>query len=345
MSSRLLTVALAALLLLSIPVLRPSGGALAQEPRVLRLSTWVPPGHELNRSVFPAWARSVERATGGRVRIAMEYNLAAPNAQFDLVRDGRADIGYVFHGYHPDRFLLPRLTELPGTGVDQVAASVAYWRVHQAHLARADEHRGVAVIGVMLHGPGVLHLKQPITQLRDLTGMRIRVPGGVSSDIAAVLGIRAVSLGPAQAYAALLDGRADGAFLPMESKESFRILEVARHSVEMPGGFYDGSFSIVMNPAALDSLGPDRAALMSVSGERLSALAGRGWRAADGRARTAIDAAGNIVTMADAAMQLEFEAIFGPIEMAWIIKASQARGIDALSVLAEYRSIARTFSE
>lgn len=322
-----------------------SAVAAAQEPRVLRLSTWVPPGHEMNRSVFPTWARSVERATNGRVRVAMEHNLAAPDRQFDLVRTGRADIGYVFHGYHPDRFILPQLAELPGTGADQVASSVAYWRIHEDILAKADEHRGVVVIGVMLHGPGVLHLKQPITQLADLRGLRIRVPGGISASIAAGLGIRGISLGPSQAYAALVEGRADGAFLPLESKESYRILEVARYSVEMPDAFYDGTFSIVMNPAALDGLGEDKARLLSVSGERLSALAGRGWRTAEARARQAAEAAGNIITTADAAMELEFEGVFGPVETDWIMRAREQRGIQARDALAQYRAIARTYSE
>ncbi|BBK33226.1 TRAP-type C4-dicarboxylate transport system substrate-binding protein [Stella humosa] len=329
---------------LAVIALSP-GATSAQGTTVLRLSTWVPPGHELNRTVFPTWARSVERVTDGRVKVEIQHDLAAADRQFDLVRDGKADIGYVFHGYHPDRFLLPQLAELPGTGADQVAASVAYWRVHEAILAKAEEHRGVAVIGVMLHGQGVLHLKQPITQLADLRGLRIRVPGGVSTAITAALGIRPISLGPLQAYAAMVEGRADGAFFPMESKESFRLMEVAKHSVEMPVGFYDGTFSIVMNPAALDRLGADRAALLSVSGERLSALAGRGWRAADARARSVATVAGNILSVADAAMELEFEDIFGPIETAWIIKASRERKIDARAALAEYRSIARTFSE
>ncbi len=342
MLQRFLIAALAVALWLSSG-LSPDAGAAGQT--VLRLSTWVPPDHELNRTVFPAWGRSVERATEGRVRIAIEHNLAAPNRQFDLVREGKADIGYVFHGYHPDRFLLPFLMELPGTGVDPVAASVAYWRTHQARLAQADEHAGVAVLGVMLHGAGVLHLKAPITQLGDLQGRKIRVPGGIAAEIAGALGINPLTLAPTQAYAALVDGRAEGAFFPMESKESFRLLEVARHSVEMPGGFYDGTFAIIMNPAVLDGLGPDRDALLSVSGERLSALAGRGWRTAAMRARATAEAAGNIITAADAAMQLEFEALFGPIEAAWIVKATRERGIDARKVLAEYREIARTFSE
>ena len=84
---------------------------------------------------------------------------------------------------------------------------------------------------------------------------------------------------------------------------------------------------------------------MSVSGERLSALAGRGWRTADARARRVAEAAGNIITTADAAMQLEFEAVFGPIETDWIVKTARERRIDARAALAEYRAIARTYSD
>lgn len=325
--------------------------AYAQEPgaraqTVLRVSTWVPPEHEVNRTLLPGWGRAIERATGGRVRLSIDYDRGAPNRQFDLVREGRVDIGYVFHGYQPERFLLPRLAELPGTGVDQVASSVALWRVYQEQLARAREHEGVRVLAMMLHGPGVLHLKAPILALSELRGRRIRVPGGVSAEIGAALGIVPVSLSPNQAYAALVDGRADGAFFPMESKESFRLKEVVRYSLEMPAAFYDGSFAIVMNPARFAALGEnDRAAILSVSGEPLSAAAGRAWRAADAAGRKGAEAFGNVLTVADAAMQLEFEGLFGPIEAAWITRVTRERGIDARRVLARYRSIARTYSE
>ncbi|MGE0719163.1 MAG: C4-dicarboxylate ABC transporter substrate-binding protein, partial [Alphaproteobacteria bacterium] len=76
--------------------------AYAQEPgaraqTVLRVSTWVPPEHEVNRTLLPGWGRAIERATGGRVRLSIDYDRGAPNRQFDLVRDGRVDIGDVFH--------------------------------------------------------------------------------------------------------------------------------------------------------------------------------------------------------------------------------------------------------
>ncbi|MCC7271459.1 MAG: TRAP transporter substrate-binding protein [Alphaproteobacteria bacterium] len=333
-------------ILITAAVLAVGVVAGARAETVLRLSTWVPPEHELNRTVFPTWARQVQWATGGRVRVEIAHNLAPPNRQFELIRDGRADVGYVFHGYYPDRFLLPQMAELPGTGVDQVASSVALWRIYQQHCAAAGEHQGVTVIGMMLHGPGVLHLKSPVTQLADLRQRRVRVPGGVSMAIGAALGIVPVSLPPTQVYMALVDGRAEGAFLPMESKESFRIKDVARYSLLMPAGFYDGSFAIVANSARLAALQPnDREALLSVSGERLSALAGRAWRAADLAGRIAAEAAGNIIAVADAGMELEFEAIFGPIEAAWITRTTRERGIDARRILAEYRAIARTFAE
>ncbi|MBM3368908.1 MAG: C4-dicarboxylate ABC transporter substrate-binding protein, partial [Betaproteobacteria bacterium] len=57
----------------------------------LIIGSWAAPTHEVNTTLFPHWAQEVEKATGGRVKFEIKYNLAPPPGYFDAVRDGVAD--------------------------------------------------------------------------------------------------------------------------------------------------------------------------------------------------------------------------------------------------------------
>lgn len=63
--------------------------------------------------------------------------------------------------------------------------------------------------------------------------------------------------------------------LTLESLRSFRVAEVALHTLTVDGGFYRGSFAIVVNPMFWDQVSAeDREAILEVSGEHLSRLFG-----------------------------------------------------------------------
>ena len=162
---------------------------------------------------------------------------------------------------------------MPNLGTSAEAASVAYWKIHQKYLYKANEHRGVTLAGLTSHGPAVIQTKQPLNSLGDLRGKKIRVPGGVGSLVGRALDVTAVKLPAPKVYEALSSGVADGIFMPMETQKSFRLKEVTPHVSIMPGGLYYGSFAFILNTAFLDGLSEkDRAAIMGVSGERLSRL-------------------------------------------------------------------------
>ncbi|WP_447554412.1 TRAP transporter substrate-binding protein [Vreelandella sp. EE22] len=242
----------------------------------LQVSTWAGPNHGVNTIVWPTWGRWVEEATEGRVTVNVIHDLGPPDAQMELVADGVADATWLFHGLMPGRFELTKLPELPTfEDFSSEDASVAYWRAHNEYLAEAGEHRGVEVIGVGVHGPGALFLDESIDSLNDLNGKRVRIGGGIMANISNALELTGVALPPASTYEAATQGVIDGAMLTLEGLKSFRLAEVLPYTVQMPGGFYRGSFSLVINPDTWASLSEeDRAAIEEVSGERLSRLFG-----------------------------------------------------------------------
>ena len=255
---------------------------LAKAEETLTISSWIPPQHAVNAVIFPEWIKQIEAATDGRVTGKIEFGLAPPPGQIDLIEDGSADVSWIFHGYNPGRFVTTKLIELPGYEGDAEAASVAHWRAYDQFLKDAGEHDGVRVIALMTHGPGQVHMLDPIGTLADMNGKKIRIGGGVSADVGAALGVVGVQVPAPKVYETLAGGVADGIWMPMETNKSLRLYEVAPNTMIMPGGLYRGSFAIIMSEDALARLSDeDREAVLSTTGEALSAMAGKAWAEAD----------------------------------------------------------------
>lgn len=314
----------------------------AQAGGTINIVSWAPPSHHINAKLWPWWGECIKKATSGSVDYKIEYHKGHPKLMTDRVRDGSADASWIFHGYSPGRFVLQQVAEMPGLGVSAEAASVAYWKVYQKHLKKANEHEGVELIGLTTHGPGVLHTRKPIKDWSDVKGMKIRVPGGVGTEVIKALGGNGVGVPAPKVYETLAQGVADGIIMPMETKKSFKLNEVAPHSIIVPGGMYYGAFAFIMSPAKLKSLTADeQKAVWGCSGERMSRESGILWDEADkaGMEWAKADKS-NTISTADEKMTAKYYEIVSGIEQAWLAEAAK-KGVDGKAALADMRAIAK----
>ncbi len=324
----------------SVVALMSSGAA--QAGGTINIVSWAPPSHFINAKLWPWWGNCIKKATNGSVKWRLEYHKGHPKLMTDRVRKGSADASWIFHGYSPGRFVLQQVAEMPGLGVDATANSVAYWKVYQKYFKPANEHKGVEVMGLMTHGPGVLQTRKPITKWSQVKGLKIRVPGGIGTAVIKALGGKGVGVPAPKVYQTLASGVADGVIMPMETKKSFKLSEVAPYTLVVPGGMYYGAFAIIMNPAKLKSFTPaEQKAVWSCSGERLSRVAGKLWDAADraGAAWAKKDKK-NRILIADDKMAAEYFNIVSSIETKWIAKAAK-KGVDGRAALADMRKFGR----
>jgi len=102
------------------------------------------------------------------------------------------------------------------------------------------------------------------------------------------------------------------------------------------------SFGVFLNPEFMASLdAKDRDAIMAVSGEKLSRMAGKSWdEDAKGGEQDARDS-GNTIMDASAEIIADFEARTADIEAAWL-ESSKDRDVDAAAALMELRDVARS---
>lgn len=297
----------------------------------LRISTWLPPTHGINTEIFAGLIDMMEEATDDQVSGELVFGLAPPPAQMDLVLDGAADMAIIFHGYQPGRFVGTKLIELPGYEGSAEAASVAYWRVHEAHLASLDEHRGVKVVSLNTHGPGQIHSRDAVNTLEDLSGLKTRIGGGVAGDVGAALGLVGINVPAPKVYETLESGAADAVAMNVGERVGFKLNEVAKNLYDMPGGLYRGSFAIIMSQEAFDALPADIQTALdeNVFGEAASRMAGAAWDKSDMIAYEATRAAeGARIVDASAEDQAKFKVIAEEVTAKVLAELADA-GVDA----------------
>jgi TRAP-type C4-dicarboxylate transport system substrate-binding protein len=314
--------------------------AAAAQTVTLNVSSWVPPSHLITADVLMPLCKDIEAATERRVRCnLLPKAVVAPPQTFDAVRDGLADLSFSAHGYTPGRFVATDVAEFPFLGNTSEVISVAYWRIHERMLAKFDEHKGLHLLGVFTHGPGqIFNTKRAVNSLKDLEGMKIRVGGGLVNDIASALGTVPMLKPAPESYELLSQGVADGVFFPKEAAMSFKLVPLLKHATYIPGGLYNVTFGMVMNPAKWNQISPaDQAAINKLSGEALARRAGKAWDATDVRGEKALRDAGVPIVTASPQFVAEIKSRTAGLEKAWADKA-KAKGLDGAAALAALRA-------
>ncbi len=317
--------------LLASAALAVSGTVTLAADYTLTISSWAPPTHGINAKMWPKFVEMVEEATDGQVTAELKLGLAPPPAQMDLIMDGAADASIIFHGYQPGRFVTTKMIELPGYEGSAEDASVAYWRTYDQHLKAADEHRGVKVIALHTHGPAQLHSSSPVTALDEVSGLKVRIPGGVGGDVGTALGATGIQVPAPKVYETLASKAADGVVMPFESRKGFKLTEVAQNVYEVPGGLYRGSFAFIMNEDTFADLPADLQAALeeNVFGEPLSREIGKIWDEIDAIGREATEGTeGNAINTASAEDLEKFNAIAVDVR-AKVIDEVNGTGVDA----------------
>lgn len=311
----------------------------ASAQTVLRVSNWLPPTHLITTDILQVWATNVEKETDGRVKVQIIPALGKPEAHFDLVRKGVADVAMSVDAYTADRFKLPDAAKMPFIADDATTATVAYWRIHQRHFAKYGEFEGVKLLTLWTHGPGYLHTtNKAVKSLEDAKGLKIRASGGIAQKVAVALGVSPVFAPASQAYEMLSNGVVDGVLFNNESIPAFKIDKILKHALVVPGGLYRDTHYVVMNQKKFDALSAeDRAAIDRVSGEAFAWIAGRAWDRGEQKAGRTMREAGYDFVTPSPEFSRQIHERLDPLEKEWIERVAPM-GVDGKAVLADFRA-------
>ena len=221
------------------------------KPVELKFAHWLPGTHPLARTGFEPWAKSVEAASKGSIKVAFfpAQQLGKAADHYDMARDGIADMTWVNPGYQAGRFPmmaageLPFLMSKPGPG----SAALDKWYRPYA----SQEMKDVKLCFSHVH-IGTMHSKKPITEPGQLKGMKIRSANGTVSQTMTLLGATNVQVSAPEARDALEKGVADAITFPWNSIVTFGIDKAVKFHTDMR--LYASNFVWVMNRGFYDRL-------------------------------------------------------------------------------------------
>lgn len=229
------------------------GGATAQDkPVELKFAHWLPPQHPLQPTGFEVWAKSVEKESGGSIKVTIypAQQLGKAPDHYDMARDGIADIAFINPGYQAGRFPVIAAGELPFFINNAKAGSTAVDKWYRKYAEK--EMKDVKVCMVHLHDPGALHSKVAITNPAQIKGMKIRPAQATMSQWVTLLGGTNVQVSAPEARDALEKGTADAITFPWNSIILFGIDKVVSHHLDLP--MYVTTFAWVMNKAKYEAM-------------------------------------------------------------------------------------------
>ncbi len=304
------------------------------ETVTLRMSTWLPPKHQIVTGSLEPWIKSVEEASGGTLIIKLDpAPIAKPPGQYDVVKNGATDLSYHVAGYTPGPFEVMRGVELPFLSPNATVGSQAAFEWYDENIGFEKEFKDVKVVTLMVHGPGMVHSKKPVKTLEDLANLKLRVGGG-GVRLSEALGATPVVMPGNQAYEAIQKGVAEGAMFPFEAVAGYKLHELVDNHLEIPGGLYTTPFVILMNPKKYDSLSDEhKAVLKKTGGVAGAAILGKGWDDADKNGRAAAEEAGSTITVLSDAELEKFREAAKSVTEDWI-KLANERGHDGEALYA-----------
>ncbi|WP_252193228.1 TRAP transporter substrate-binding protein [Rhizobium sp. CSW-27] len=244
-------------------------GMTAAKAETLKFANFMAPTHPYVASTFEPFAKAVEEATKGEVKVQL-YNGgelgAGPAEQYARAVDGVADLSISLPGYTASNFPLTLVTELPGV-LAEADGTDKLWN----HLdLLKSEYKRTPLVALWSSAENILYsAKKPIRAIDDVKGMKIRVPSRNSGLLVEAWGGTPVSMPVSEVYNALQTGVIDAAMIDGTATKAFKLGEVANY-VTLGMKTTNSPFFIVMNRDAWQGLTDEQKAAVEAAGKQAS---------------------------------------------------------------------------
>lgn len=315
--------------------------AHAQEV-TLKLHQFLPAQANVPKLVLDVWADKVEADSNGRIKIERFPSMqlgGTPPELINQVIDGVADIVWTVAGYTPGRFPQAEVFELPFIMTNAEATSRAYWEFAEANMLETD-YKDFKTLAVWVHGPGIIHSKNPITSVADLNGVKLRAPTRTTTKLFTELGATPIGMPVPAIPESLSKGVIDATVIPWEVTAALKVAElVGNHTTFGDDALYTTSFIFAMNKDKYNSLPDDlKAVIDNNSGMEFSAFAGKTMAGADEPSmKLAMDRGNNIINLTPEQVA-EWKAAAAGVEAAWIEDLNKT-GLDGQAVVDQARAL------
>jgi TRAP-type transport system periplasmic protein len=280
----------ASALAFGIVALAASDSALAQQPRVLKISHQFPASTpaegDFRDQLARRFADEVGKRTSGALKIEIypASSLVKTFAQFGALRKGALDMAVLPIAYgggevpEANLGLMPALISSYEQGLRWKDAPIG------KEWSKLLEDRGIKILTWVWQAGGIASLAKPVVAPDDAKGLKIR---GGSKEVDMMLkgaGAAITNVPSNEIYSAMQSGVLDAAITSSTSLISFRLYEVGKHlTAARKNTFWYMFEPLVISKPVFDSLTPDQQKIMVEVGASLESFALEAAKADDQR--------------------------------------------------------------
>jgi len=325
------------LLAASLLVLSPSVASAQTE---LIFNSYLQPYDEMYQVAIKGFAQAIEAESGGTIKIIIPDSTLAPSdRQYEMVRDGIADMALVSSGAVPQLVLFNRIADLPFNSPSARAASIALWETYNKYFVPFDEFKGVKVLSTnVLPGRQLLSVTGvKIQSAGDLAGVKLWSPPGALFETAKALGAVAINTEFTALQEYVTKGNVDAIIMTPGSADGARVLDRVTSYTQVPGGLGSLSFAVFISNERWDALDADQQAAVLRAAEGLPGRTGAAADEAEAELDEKVSAIETFVPQGDALAS--FEGALGATIANWKTRAAEKGLQNPDEVLRFYRSV------
>ena len=310
--------------------------AQAADPIKLRVADSFPKGHYLVKLVLEPWMEQVSKRTNNAVTFehypAQQLGKAAD--MLKLTQTGVADIGYVAPGYTSEKMPVSEAAMLPGEFEHSCQGTLAYWKLARNGVIAEQDYTANNIrllLAVSLPQYRIFTVKQPVKDVADVTGLKLRSTGGAQDLTLRAIGAVPVRMAAPDAYESLQRGTMDGLLFPLESVVAYGADKLVKYSTDGLGfGSFIVSYSI--SDAAWKKLSPEIQKAMVDVAEEIIPSACQQIQKADSDTKKSLEAAGIRFETLQPEAAAKFKDLMKGVAKSWAtgLDGRNKRGTEAL---------------
>jgi len=327
-----------------------AGSATAQTI-TLKLHHLLPAVAPAQTKMLEPWARDVEKAAGGKVKIELYPAMSLggkPPELINQVRDGVVDIVWTVNGYTPNLFPRSEVFELPFIHTNNPTATNLAMRDMFLSGDIAEDFKDVKVMFLHVHaGQGIQMAEKEVRKPDDLKGLKMRIPSRTGAWIIEALGAAPAAMPVPALPQALAKKVVDGALIPWEIIPALKLQDVTKVQVEGPNKerFGTTTFQVSMNKNTWAKLPPDvQKAFEANNGEARWREVGKVWTDSEAGGIALAVKAGNKHILLTPAELAQFKQKLDPVVQRWIDEV-KSKGIDGSALVAKARALVAKYSK
>lgn len=320
-----------------------------------------PPGAWSTVRFSEAWAKAVEEATKGRVKITMypAESLFKSNEAIEATIGGISDVSWATVGFFGQRFALTLVMAIPFICLTEgkIDGKIVSSGFINSHIMQElydtvpeiqAEWKDVKMINLVTTSSTFLGTsKKPVRNMNDMQGLKVREAGGYAVEMWKLVGASPVAMNQPEVYEALSKGVIDGTNNPWTTYMTFKLYDVIRYY--STAAIQATPIVQIMSLKKWNSLPPDiQQAIMSVSGMRAAELYGNAAWGNDAKQEVVDSAkkAGKPLETIDLdpGEYEKWKSISGkPLWDKWVAEM-QAKGLNAQKILDAALSLVKKYS-